>query len=237
MVLAGTAAAQTPSAAQALAPTGTLRAAINFGNPVLVQRGPNGEAEGVTAKLAAELARRLGVPLAIVPFDQAGKVTDALPLDSYDICFLAIDPVRGQGIAFTEPYLVIEGAYAVRDPARFPDVASVDVPGTTVIAVTGSAYDLFLTRALKSAQILRVADNAAAARAFLAGEAPVLAGVRQPVEALVAATPGLSMVPGRFMGIEQAMGVPKRRGEAAAALVRDFVRDATASGFVRDALR
>ncbi len=232
VLLAGTVAAQ-PSP---LAPTGTLRAAINFGNPVLAQRGPNGEPQGISVALATELARRLGVLLAIVPFDQAGKVTDALPQDVYDICFLAIDPVRGQGIAFTEPYVIIEGTYAVHEASPLRTVDSVDAPGTRVGVVRGSAYDLFLTRSLKHAALVRFATNDEAAAAFLSNDPPVLAGVRQPIEALVARSPGTRTIPGRFMGIEQAMGVPKTRGEAAAAGLSAFVADVKTSGFVDRAL-
>ena len=125
--------AQSPLASvTGLAPTGTLRAAINFGNPVLAQRGPGGEPGGVSVALAHELARHLGVPLAIVPFDGAGKVTDALASNVYDIVFLARDPVRGQGIAFTDPYVLIEGGYVVRTAAPYQTVESVDAPGVRV---------------------------------------------------------------------------------------------------------
>ena len=232
LLLATTSMAQAP----ALAPTGTLRAAINFGNPVLAQRGPDNEPAGISVALATELARRLGVPLAIIPFDQAGKVTEALPQDLYDICFLAIDPVRGQGIAFTDPYITIEGAYAVHDAAPQRTVESVDAPGTRVGVVKGSAYDLYLSRALKHATLVRYPTNDAVAAAFLANDPPVLAGVRQPVEALVARSPGTRMIPGRFMSIEQAMGIPKVRGEQAASALKSFVTEAIASGFVAKAL-
>ena len=245
--LASTASAQTSAqngksamsdstaAAHALAPTGTLRAAINFGNPVLAQRGPNGEANGVSGALARALAKRLGVPLAIVPFEQAGKVTDALASGAWDICFLAVDPVRGQGITFTAPYVLIEGGYAVADSAPYRTVEAVDATGVDVAVVKGSAYDLYLTRALKHATLVRYGNNKEAFDAFLAGKQPVLAGVKQPLVALASAHPGHRMVPGRFMSIEQAMGTPKDR-EAAVAYLQAFIAEQKASGFVQKAL-
>ncbi len=223
-------------AMKALAPTGTLRAAINFGNPVLAQRGPNGEPQGVSVALATALAHRIGVPLAIVPFAQAGQVTDALPQDTYDICFLARDPVRGQGLAFTDPYVLIEGAYAVADAAPYTTVDSVDADGTAIAVTKGSAYDLFLTRSLQHATLVRYPGNAESGTAFLSGAQPVLASVKQPLAALVAANPGHRLIPGRFMSIEQAMAVPKGRDPAALAALQTFVADAKTSGLVRDAL-
>ena len=237
LLLAGTAVAQSPAeAVRALAPTGTLRAAINFGNPVLAQRGPNGEAGGVSGALAAELAKRLGVTLAVVPFEQAGKVTDALASGVWDICFLAKDPVRGQGIAFTAPYVLIEGGYAVAGKAPFATVESVDAPGVEVAVVRGSAYDLYLTRALTQAKLVRYDGNGAAFDAFLAGRQTVLAGVKQPLEALVRQHPETRMIPGRFMSIEQTMGTPKDRDGAGIAYLESFIAELKASGFVKRAL-
>lgn len=224
-----------PAALTALAPTGTLRAAINFGNPVLAQRAPDGTPGGVSVALATELAKQLGVPLAIIPFEQAGKVTDAPP-DTWDSCFLAMDPVRGQGIAFTAPYVLIEGGYAVADAAPQHTVDAVDAAGTEVAVVKGSAYDLYLTRTLKHAALVRYANNKDAGDAFLAGKQPVLAGVKQPLAALVAAHPGHRMLPGRFMSIEQAMGTPKTRDPAGAAYLQTFIATMKRSGFVQTVL-
>ncbi len=220
----------------ALAPTGTLRAAINFGNSVLAQRGAGGAPGGVSVALATELARQLGVPLAIVPFEGAGKVTDALASGVWDVAFLARDPVRGLGIDFTEPYVLIEGGYAVREGSPLRTVEAVDAPGLTVGVARGSAYDLFLTRALTRATLVRASTGAEAAAAFLAGANDALAGVKQPLVALVAERPGLRMLPGRFMSIEQTMGVPKGRDAAGLATLRAFIGAMKGSGFVGRAL-
>jgi ABC-type amino acid transport substrate-binding protein len=97
-----------------LAPNGTLRAAINFGNTVLAQKDPKtGEARGVSVDLARELAWRLQVPLDIVPYDAAGKVTADATKNVWDVAFFAIDPKRGEDVAYSAPYVIIEGGYAV----------------------------------------------------------------------------------------------------------------------------
>ena len=230
-MLAGTALAQAPdkAALRALAPTGTLRAAINFGNPVLAQRGPAGEPRGISVALATELAKRLGVALAIVPFEGAGKVTDALASGVWDLAFLARDPVRGQGIGFTEPYVLIEGGYAVRGAAPYQTVESIGV-------AKGSAYDLFLTRELRHATLVREPTGAEAATVFLAGGNDALAGVKQPLVALVQQNPHLRMVPGRFMSIEQTMGTPRDRDGAGLAYLQAFIAEMKSTGFVARAL-
>ncbi len=230
LLMAATASAQTPAAA--LAPTGTLRAAINLGNPVLAQRGPDGTPEGVSVALATELARRLGVPLSLVTFQSAGGVTDALSKNVYDIVFLAVDPVRGQGLDFTAPYVLIEGGYAVRQAAPFHTIESVDTPGTRIVAATGSAYDLYLTRTLQHATLVRLPTGNDAAAAFMAGQDDVLASVKSPLAILVQQNPSLRLLPGRFMAIEQAMAVPRGRDPAALADLQAFLAEMKQSGLV-----
>ena len=232
LLAAGTASAQD---GRTLAPTGTLRAAINYGNPVLAQRGPSGPG-GVSVVLARALAQRLGVPLQLVEFTSAGGVTDALAAGGYDVCFLAIDPVRGQGLAFTAPYVLIEGAYAVRGTSTLQANAEVDRPGTAVLVARGSAYDLYLTRALTQATLVRLPTGDEAGAAFAAGQGDVLAGVKQAMGGLVAANPGMRLLPGAFMAIEQAMATPRDRPPQALAALQAFVAEAKATGVVAAAL-
>jgi len=219
-----------------LAPDGLLRAAINFGNPVLAQRPEaGGEARGVSVALAQELGRELGVPVKLVFFNEAGQVPAALKDKAWDIAFLAIDPVRAQEIAFTAAYVEIDGAYLVTAASPLHTVDEVDQPGQRIAVAIGSAYDLYLTRALKHAQLVRFVDTAAATAAFESQHLDALAGVKQPLVAYAAAHPGTRLLPGRFMAIEQAMGTPQGR-PAAAAYLRDFVDRMKASGFVAKAL-
>ena len=231
------AAAVTTAAAKAdLAPSGTLRAAINFDNTILASKDAvTGEPGGISVELAREVARRLGVAFEYVPYYAAGKVVEGLQSSAWDLCFLAIDPVRAKLISFTAPYVVIEGAYLVPQDSPIRDNAEVDRRGVRVAVSTGSAYDLFLSRELKHASIVRAPTAKDVVAMFLAQKLEVAAGVRPMLEADVAAIAGLRMLPGRFMAINQAMGAPRGR-EAGAAYLTDFVEEMKASGFVAEAL-
>jgi polar amino acid transport system substrate-binding protein len=220
-----------------LAPSGTLRAAINFGNAVLAQKDPAGsEPRGVSADLARELARRLGVPIAYVTFDAAGKVFEALKQGAWDIAFMAIDPVRSEGIEFTGPYVVIEGAYAVPANSPLQTNEDVDRDGIRVAVARGSAYDLYLTRALKHAKLVREPSGPEALALFRRDGLEVAAGVKQPIVAFAKEHPDTRVIPGRFMVIEQAMGTPKGR-DAGVRYLRKFIEEMKASGFVANALQ
>jgi polar amino acid transport system substrate-binding protein len=223
----------TPDIVKSFAPTGTLRAAINTGNPVLVQ-GSAAAPTGVTVDLATELAKRLGVPLKLVPFAQAGGVFEALQQGLWDIAFLAIEPKRAAEIDFTAPYVIIEGVYVVPKESKLQTVEQVDSAGVRISVITNAAYDLFLTRSLKNAQLVRTPNSGF--DQFEREKLDVIAGVKQPMAAYVARTPAVRMIPGRFMEIRQAMGTPKGR-DAAAAYLRGFVEEMKASGFVGDSLK
>lgn len=226
----------TPAIRQAFTPTGALRASINLGNPILAGRGATGAPDGISVDLARALAARLGVRLELVVFDAAGKSVAAVTDEAADVGFFAIDPLRGAGLHFTRPYILIEGSYLVRDGSPVQDNAQVDSAGTTVMVGTGSAYDLYLTRELKQATILRASTSPTVVQEFLAQSADVAAGVRQQLESDAARTPGLRLLPGRFMVIEQAMGMPRSRSSEAAAYLADFVEDMKRTGFVADAM-
>lgn len=217
-------------------PTGRLRAAINLGNPILAHPQGEGGAGGVSVDLAREFARRLGVELDLVVVDTAGKSVDAVANERADIGFFAIDPARGADIAFTAPYVLIEGSYLVRADSPIRANEDVDQAAHRVVVGKGSAYDLFLTRSLREAQIVRAPSSPAVVPTFLEQGADVAAGVRQQLEADARDRPDLRLLEGRFMVIRQAMGVPKSRGEQAAAVLAAFVEEMKASGFVADAL-
>lgn len=227
----------TESIRAALAPTGALRATINVGNPILAGLNKTtGAPWGVSVDIARELARRLGTPLECVVVEAAAKSVETVAGGHADIGFFAIDPVRGAEIAFTEPYILIEGCYLVRHDSPINDNSHVDAPGTRVAAGAGSAYDLFLTRELKRATIVRVPTSPAVVDAFIEQRLEVAAGVKQQLQADAARHRGLRLLDEPFMVIRQAMGVAKRRGEAASQYLRSFVDDLRASGFAREAL-
>lgn len=227
-----------PAVIQAFTPTGVLRASINLGNPILAHADAvTGAPGGVSVDLARAFAQRLGVPLELVVFDAAGKSVDAVSNEQADIGFFAIDPLRGAHIAFTAPYVLIEGSYLVRADSPLQRNDEVDAGGLRVVVGKGSAYDLHLTRELRNAQILRAPTSPAVVQTFLAENADVAAGVKQQLEADIRGHAGLRLLPGRFMVIQQAMGCPKSRGEDAAQVLRGFVEEMKASGFVAQALQ
>jgi polar amino acid transport system substrate-binding protein len=223
-------------AAAELGAAGKLRAAINFGNPILASRGPGGEPRGVSVDLAGEAARRLGLDVELVVFESAGSVVEAVKAGKVDVAFVAIDPVRAADMEYTAPYVIIEGAYLVRHDSALQRNDDVDRPGTRVAVGRGSAYDLFLTRELKSATLVRAPTSPAVTDLFLEQRLDVAAGVKQQLQADARRVGGVRLLPGRFMVIEQAMGVPKGR-LAAKAWLSGFVEEMKASGSVAAALQ
>lgn len=228
--------AVTSAARNDLAPSGRLRAAINFGNPILATRdAATGEARGVSVDLARELGKRLGVPVELVTYTAAGKVVEGARSGEWDIAFVAIDPQRGAGMAQTSPYVVIEGAYLVPQASPIRTNADVDRQGTRIVVGAGSAYDLYLSREIRNATLVRAPTSPLVVDTMLAQGSDVAAGVKQQLEADARRQPGLRLLDGRFMVINQAMAMPLGRPEGARYLSA-FVEEMKASGFVAQAL-
>jgi polar amino acid transport system substrate-binding protein len=215
-----------------LAPGGVLRASINLGNPVLAQGTPEQPA-GVTVDIARELARRLEVPVELICFDAARKSFEAMTTGQADICFLAIDPARADEVAFTAPYVVIEGVYAVPADSPLTTVGEVDSPGVRIGVKQGSAYDLYLTRTLQQATVVRGDEGV---DVFRAEGLEAAAGIRQPITRFVAANPDVRLIGERFMEIRQAVGTTKTRAPETVAFLHAAVEELKANGFVADAL-
>ena len=226
-----------PDALKELAPTGKLRAAINYGNGVLAQKGPDGEPRGVSAELSRELAKRLGVPLEFVTFPAAGKAFEAAKENKVDVLFVAIEPVRAADVEFTPPYVLIEGAYLVLKDSPLREPADVDKPGIRISVGENSAYDLYLKRTLKHATLVRTAGGCCKnIDLFRAEKLDAAAGVRQPLADYAKQHPDVRVMEKAFQQIRQAMGTPKGR-LAAAAYLRTFIEEKKASGLVAEALK
>lgn len=222
---------------QSFAPTGKLRAGINVGNPILAKLDAvTQKPVGVSVDLAAELAKRLGVPVDYVVFDAAGKSVEALSSEKVDIGFFAVDPMRADAIAFTSPYVLIEGSYLVHKNSPLQSNEEVDRAEHSIVVGKGSAYDLFLTREIKLAKLVRSPTSPSVVDMFVAQKHDVAAGVKQQLELDAKRLPDLRLLPGSFMVIAQAMGVPKKRGADAEKFLRSFVEDMKASGFIQQAL-
>jgi polar amino acid transport system substrate-binding protein len=225
-----------PDARANLAPTGKLRAGINLGNVILAQKDPaTGEWRGVAIDLTRELARRLDVEVEFVPFQSVGAMVDAAKTGAWDIAFMGSDPAREGEITFTSAYVELDATYLVPAGSRLQAVADVDKDGVRVAAPARANYELFLTRSLKHAQLVR-GDNAEAAFDLLkSGKVDTLAGLSQQLYGLVGKLPGSRVLEGRFLGVQQSMGVPKGR-DAGAGYLRGFVEEAKASGLVAKAI-
>lgn len=216
-----------------LAPGGVLRAAVNLGNPVLAQGTAEAPA-GVTVDIGREVAARLGARTEFRCFYAARECFEATVSGQADLCFLAIEPARAAEIAFTAPYVLIEGVYAVPAGSPLTTVAEVDRPGVRIGVKHGSAYDLFLTRTLRHATVVRGAEGT---ETFVTGNLEAAAGVREPVTGFIAAHPAYRLVPGRFMEIRQAVGTVKAKRPETVQFLHDLVEELKADGFVADALR
>jgi polar amino acid transport system substrate-binding protein len=225
-----------PSLLSDLAPAGRLRVGINYGNPVLAKKDPaTGDLSGVAVDLARELGKRVGVPVELLGFESAGKMFDAVKSGAWDVAFLAIDPARADQIDFTAPYIEIEGVYLAPAGSPIRAIPDVDRGGVRVGVSDKSAYDLFLRRSIQHAQLIHAPDPNSAFDLLVAGKVDVVAGVRQHLVANSAKLPGSRVLDGRFMAIQQAVGIPKGR-QTGAKYLREFIDDAKASGFVTQAI-
>ena len=215
-----------------LAPTGTLRAGINLSNFLLVTgRTPSGDPTGVAPDMAGEIAKRLGVPLKLVPFKSPGELADAVNTNTWDIGLIADEPARAAVIAFAPAYVEIEATYIVRGESPLKTIGDVDRSGIRIVVAGRTAYDLWLTANIKNAELLRTEGGSAAFDQFKSGIGDALAGLRPGLLSDVEKIPGTRLIDGRFTTVQQAIGTA-RANLAGAAFLRDFVEDAKRSGLV-----
>lgn len=214
----------------------TLRCVINLGNPLLAQA--NGDsAQGMSVDMAHQLAKVLNVECTLLVVNNAREAVQALEQDEVDIGFLAVDPSRGEHIAFTAPYLLIEGCYLVKADSPLSHNAQVDHEDHAIVVGLGSAYDLFLSRHLQHAQLVRAESSKAVVPTFLQGKHAVAAGVKHQLETEAQQHTGLRLLPGAFMSIQQAMATPKSRGLAAHQYLEGFLQGLKQEGFIRRAMQ
>ncbi|MGH6689828.1 MAG: transporter substrate-binding domain-containing protein [Gammaproteobacteria bacterium] len=226
----------TPAVRADLASTGKIRAGINYGNFILATKdAATGESRGVAVDVLHEVGRRLGVPVEIVAYDSVGAMVDAATTGAWDMAFLGSEPARERVISFTAAYLEIEATYLVKDGSPLRNAAEVDRDGVTVSAPSRANYELFLTRTLKHAKLVSAANGAAAFDLLVTGKVDALAGLTQGLIDLAAKLPGSRLLEGRFMGVQQSIGVPKGR-DAGLSYLKSVVEDAKASGLVASAI-
>lgn len=221
-----------PAVLAELAPTGKLRAGINFQNPLLTKLGPNGEQSGVAVDLVIELAKRLGVPLEILSYHSAGTLADSATTDAWDVAVLADEPARAKDIAFAGATTEIEATYMVPAGSKLQKIEDVDSPGVRIALGAKSGYDLYLTRMLKHAQRVPIAGSGAAFKHFAAEKLEAFAGLKTELVKYAAELPGSRILDGRFMVVRHTAGTPRGRGEAGAAYLYAFVEAVKAEGLV-----
>ncbi len=228
------------STLSSFAPTATLRVGINLGNPILANEEPNTKRlYGVTIDIANEIGKRISLPVQLTPFKTAGATVDAVKAGEIDLVFVAIDPVRGADISYTPAYIQIEGAYMVKANSTINNNEEVDAVGNEIVVGKGSAYDLHLSREIKNATLLRAASSQAVVDDFMSGQGNVAAGVKQQLESDAKRYQGLRMLPGRFMVINQAIGIPKARThyEGTTTYLSHVINELKQSGFIADAMK
>jgi polar amino acid transport system substrate-binding protein len=219
-----------------LAPGGKLRVGINHSNFLLVNPGsPHGAPKGIAPDLGAELARRLGVPFEYVSFDGAGKLADAVKDAAVDVGFIGNEPQRAEVIAFSPPYLELPVTYLVPAGSPIRSLADIDQAGVRVSVSARSAYDLFLTRHIKRATLVRSEGIPASVKTFVEQKLDALAGLKPGLMDEAKKIPGSRLLEGQVTSVLQSVGVPKKR-EAAAKYVREFVEAAKAEGLVAKAV-
>ncbi|HEX4999337.1 MAG TPA: transporter substrate-binding domain-containing protein [Terriglobia bacterium] len=215
-----------------LTPKGKLRAGINLGNTVLARRSVDGVLSGIAVDLATELARRLGADLDPIIYDAAGPMADGARAGAWDVAFLAADPARAGEIAFTAPYLAIDSTYLVPDGSALKSVADVDQDGIRIALSEKSAYDLYLTRNIRRARLVRAAGPPASADLFFRDNLDALAGIRPMLLDVARAHPGTRVLDDAFTAVQQAIGAPAGR-KSAVAYLDEFVADIQSSGLLK----
>lgn len=222
----------TPDIVQELAPHGVLRAGINMGNFLLVNGStPSGDPAGVSPDMAREIADRLGVPVAYVPYPSPGKLIDAAGTDAWDIAMVGAEPAREKLTAFTPAYCEIEATYLVPVDSPFRTVDDVDRKGVRIAVRDRSAYGLYLARTIKQAELVLTETIEGAKERFVAEKLDALAGLRSGLLDDAEAIPGTRVLDGKFTAVQQAVGT-SRQNKAGAAFLRDFVEEVKANGLV-----
>jgi polar amino acid transport system substrate-binding protein len=220
-----------------LAPSGVLRAGINMSNFLLVSsRSPDGGPAGVSPDLASAIAAHLGLPIQYVVYPNPGVLADAALKDEWDIALIGAEPQRAEVISFTPAYSEIEATYLVPAGSKFQSIEEVDSAGTRIAVAERTAYGLWLDRNIQKAELVHARGLDGSFKTFLDVKADALAGLRPRLIDDVKTLPGARVLEGRFMAVQQAVGVPKPKHIAIDHLIR-FVGAARTRGFIADLIR
>lgn len=222
-----------PQARSELAPTGKMRVGINYGNPLFAKREATGEPGGIAVDLARELGHRTGIPVELVAYESGGQLTAGLKAGGWDIAFLAYEQTRENEINFAAAFAEADATYLVPAGSPLRNAAEVDREGVRVAVSAKGGNDLFLSRTLKRAQLVRVVGSptTGAFKVFVADKLDAYANLKPTLIADSAKLPGSRVLDGRYTVIPYSAGIVKGR-DAGARYLRDFIEDAKASGLV-----
>jgi polar amino acid transport system substrate-binding protein len=224
-----------PAVIAELTPTGVLRSGTNLSNFLLVTgKTPSGDPVGVSPDMAAELARRLGVPVKYVTFPQPGPLADAI--DQWDVGLIGAEPLRAEKIAFTSAYVEIQSTYLVPPGSPLKTIADVDKPGVRIAVTARTAYGLWLDRNIKHATIIHTDTLDNSFDKFVTDKLDALAGLKPKLLSEVTKLPGARILDGQFSAVQQAIGTSKKN-TAAATFLQAFVEEVKASGFVESLIQ
>lgn len=219
------------SARSELAPTGELRAGINLSNTLFTRQRAGGELEGVSIDVMRELASRLGVPLKLVVYPTPGEVADVAQDNAWDAAILAIEPARAKTVDFSPALTAIDATYVVHNDSPLKSASEVDAPGVRISAPEKAGYELFLSRTIQRATLVRTKSSAASIDAFVERKADALSGLKPMLIEAMARIPDGRMLDGTFMTVNHGIGTPKGRAVGAQYL-KTFVDDLNRSGFI-----
>ncbi len=224
----------TDAARKDLAPTGKLRAGMNLSNTLFTTKNTNtGELQGVSVDLMRELAKRLGVPVEFVVHPTPGEVADAVDRNTWDVTTLAIEQSRAKTIAFSPPMTEIEATYAVPRNSKITKVAEVDAKGIRISVPDKAGYELYLTRTIKNATLIKSKGTPAAVELFRNKGADALGGLRPALLDIMDKMPDARLLEGNFMTVNHGLGTPRQgRTGAGADYLKAFVEEMVATGFI-----
>ena len=227
-----------PAARAELTPTGKLRVGLILSNQVLVSKDPStGELRGVTVNLGKVLAQRLGVPFEPVGYANPAALVKSFGTNEWDIAFLAFDPARAKEVDFSPSYMEVDNTYLVTARSKVEAVELADQSGITIAVPERSAPDLFLSRNLKLAKVLRVSGGSEAAiEALASGKADAYAENAHMLSLYADRLSGSRVLEGRYTVIQHAVATPKGKADASEYL-KTFVEEAKADGTVSEAIR
>ena len=218
-------------AVNSLAPTGKFRVGMNGNNATLVARNADGTVSGLSADLGRFIAGKLGVPYEAVVYDSAAPFTASFGKSEWDIILTGKNAVVEKLVDFSANLFLIEYAYVAAPGRAFAGPGQVDAPGIRIAVPRNASADVYLSRALKSAELVRVdGDLTVGIELLRSGKADVYASSINNVQVKASRMPGAKVV-GAFHTVTFAVAMQKGRSAAVLDSLTQLVNEAKAASF------